>query len=130
MLCDIDEPARHITLTCDIERKGTIRMSIEEHVKEDRFTSKNKEHPCSISNSCFDYTPSGKILANILSTYILERRGTTRNDAERRGTTQGPFTTEYPPGTMRNDARSVHYGVPPWNDAERRKVRSVRERRQ
>jgi hypothetical protein len=81
-------------------------MSIEEHVKEDRFTSKNKEHPCSISNSCFDYTPSGKILANILSTYILERRGTTRNDAERRkvrslrgipserrGTTQGPFIT-------------------------------------
>jgi hypothetical protein len=58
-------------------------MSIEEHVKEDRFTSKNKEHPCSISNSCFDYTPSGKILANILSTYILERRGTT----------QGPFIT-------------------------------------
>jgi hypothetical protein len=41
-------------------------MFTEEHMKEGRFTSKNKENPYSISNSCFDYTPSGKNLANIL----------------------------------------------------------------
>ena len=67
-------------------------MSIEEHVKEDRFTSNNKEHPCSISNSCFDYTPSGKILANILSTYSRSER-TLRRSTRGPRTTQGPFTT-------------------------------------
>jgi hypothetical protein len=46
--------------------QGSIRMFTEEHMKEGRFTSKNKENPYSISNSCFDYTPSGKNLANIL----------------------------------------------------------------